>query len=96
MKRKRNRPASAETIARRRWGRVRILLGGRALPERRTRPRVPRGPGTVAERRLVARILGRQPVGAELVDAIKLLRAGVKLKEREITERLDALLRPET
>jgi hypothetical protein len=55
----------------------------------------PRQPGTAAERRLVERVIGRHLSTEELTEAIKLLRAGAKLKEMEINERIESILRPE-
>lgn len=81
--------------ARRRWGRARVLPGG--LSPRRTGARRvrPRQPGTAAERRLVERVIGRHLSAGELTEAIKLLRAGAKLKEMEINERIESILRPD-
>ena len=77
--------------AQRRWGSVRVVPGGRSRPacKKRIRPRLP---GTAAERSLVRHLVGRVLPPDQLADAIRLLRAGAKLKEIEINERLETLL----
>lgn len=91
-----DRRRSAREEARRRWGRARVLSGGRAprplTGSRRLRTR-PRLPGTAAERRLVERIVGKALTASEMQEAIKLLRAGARLKELEINARLESILR---
>ena len=82
-------------LARRRWGRARVYSGGAAVKRTTGSRRVrPRRPGTAAERRLVERICGRRLPDDQLSDAIKLLRAGAKLKELEINERIENILHP--
>ena len=44
------------------------------------------------ERTLVQRLVGRTLPHDELADAIRFLRAGAKLKELEINQRLESLL----
>ena len=80
--------------ARKRWGRARVLPGGLARPIGAKRLRV-RLPGTAAERRLVERVIGRHLGSTDMQEAIKLLRAGARLKELEINERIESILRPE-
>ena len=86
---------TAREEARRRWGRARVLPGGRAprpvTGSRRVRTR--RQPGTAAERRLVERLVGKRLGPDAMQDAIKLLRAGARLKEIEINSRLESILR---
>lgn len=96
-----DRRLSARSEARRRWGKARVLRGGRAEPpsarragEKRARART-RPPGTAPERRLAERILGRRLSREELADAIRLLRAGARLKELEISGRVESILHPE-
>lgn len=82
------------TEARRRWGRVRVLSGGKAPRSRGARRlRGPRLPGTAAERRVIERVLDRKLEPSEMAEAVKLLRAGAHLKELEINERIEAILR---
>jgi hypothetical protein len=76
--------------ARRRWGSARVIAGGRRPPRRKTRRR--KLPGTAMERTLVQRLVGRSLPPEQLADAIRFLRAGAKLKELEINERLETLL----
>ena len=91
----RKKPTTAQAEARRRWGRARVLPGGRAprplTGSRRVRTR--RQPGTAAERRLVERVIGKRLAADEMQEAIKLLRAGARLKELEINARLESILR---
>ena len=91
-----DRRRTAREEARRRWGRARVLSGGRAprplTGSRRLRTRT-RLPGTAAERRLVERIVGKALTAGEMQEAIKLLRAGARLKELEINARLESILR---
>lgn len=88
-----SRSSNPREEARRRWGRVRIVQGG--LSRRSTRRRIRRRlPGTVAERRLVERVVGRALSTGEMADAIKLLRTGARLKEIEINDRLERILHP--
>lgn len=75
--------------ARRRWGTARVLLGGPARPKKKRGPRLP---GTSDERALIEHLVGRVLPHDQLADAIRLLRAGAKLKELEINERLETLL----
>lgn len=77
--------------ARRRWGSARVIAGGRR-PKRKNSPRRRKLPGTASERTLVQRLVGHSMNPEELADAIRLLRAGAKLKELEINERLESLL----
>lgn len=65
------------------------MTGGRCRPARKKRSRLP---GTAAERSLVRHLVGRVLPPDQLADAIRLLRAGAKLKEIEINERLETLL----
>lgn len=76
--------------ARHRWGTARVIAGGRRPPRKRTPRR--KLPGTATERTLVQRLVGRTLPPEQLADAIRLLRAGAKLKELEINERLESLL----
>lgn len=79
-------------VARRRWGTARIVAGGLAARRRqRGRKRRPKAPGTATERKLVQRLLGKSLTRDELADAIRLLRAGARLKEIEINDRLESL-----
>lgn len=66
-----------------------MLPGGQAKP--RAKGRRPKQPGTASERQLVERLLGRTLSREEMAEAIRLLRAGAKLKELEINERLETL-----
>lgn len=90
------RRVSAREEARRRWGKARVLLGGlNARTRSGTRRLRSRAPGTAAERRVAERVVGRRLGQDELTDAIKLLRAGARLKELEINERIESLLHPD-
>ena len=75
--------------ARRRWGSARVLQGGPPKPKR---PRKPKLPGTDLERKLITRLLGRTLSREEMASAIRLLRAGARVKELEINDRLETLL----
>jgi hypothetical protein len=75
--------------ARRRWGSVRVLRGGPPRPRRLRKAKLP---GTAVERSLITRLLGRTLSREEMASAIRLLRAGARLKELEINERLETLL----
>lgn len=75
--------------ARHRWGTARVIAGGRRPPRKKARRKLP---GTATERTLVQRLVGRTLTAEQLADAIRLLRAGAKLKELEINERLESLL----
>jgi len=88
MAKTRSRTVLLQT-ARRRWGTARVLLGGPPRPKRAPRPRLP---GTAQERSLVEHLVGRKLPQDQLADAIRLLRAGAKLKELEINDRLETLL----
>ncbi len=90
------RRLSAREEARRRWGKARVLLGGLNTKIRRGARRLrSRAPGTAAERRIAERVVGRRLAQDELIEAIKLLRAGARLKELEINERIESLLHPD-
>ena len=92
---KKARKGSVLQLARHRWGRARVFSGGMPRrPVRGVRRFRPRRPGTAAERRLVERIVGRHLPDEQMGDAIKLLRAGAKLKELEINERIENILHP--
>jgi hypothetical protein len=82
------RKTSLLRTARRRWGSARVVQGGPPKPKKR----VPRLPGTALERKLVGRLLGRALSRDEMVSAIRLLRAGARIKELEINDRLETLL----
>ena len=84
---------NAKNEAKRRWGRVRVVQGGLARSGRKRIPRR-RLPGTVAERRIVERLVGRALPPEEMADAIKILRTGARLKELEINQRLERILTP--
>ena len=92
---KNDRSISAREEARRRWGNARVLPGGQAARPKRGARRIRRSPGTAEERRLVERIVGHRLPAKDLADAIRLLRAGAKLKELEINERIESMLNPD-
>jgi hypothetical protein len=91
-----DRRTSPHEEARRRWGKARVVAGGLAVPRPRgvRRQARTRLPGTAAERRFAERVVGRRLSAEELIGAIKLLRAGAKLKELEINHRIELLLDP--
>ena len=74
--------------ARRRWGTVRVIRGG-VRPRRKRRPKLP---GTAMERTLIQRLVGKALTRDQMADAIRVLRAGAKLKELEMNERLQGLI----
>lgn len=78
-------------VARRRWGAARVVAGGLTARRPRSRKRRPKAPGTATERQLVQRLLGKSLSREELADAIRLLRAGARIKELEINDRLESL-----
>ena len=89
------RRLSAREVARRRWGKARVLPGGASVRKRRGVKRFrSRAPGTAAERRIAERIVGRRLAPPEIADAIRLLRAGARLKEIEINDRIESILHP--
>ena len=87
------RSSNPREEAKRRWGRVRIVQGGLARSGRKRISRK-RLPGTIAERRIVERLMGRALPPEEMAEAIKLLRTGARLKELEINQRLERILHP--
>lgn len=74
--------------ARRRWGTVRVIRGGvRPKPKRR-----PKMPGTAMERKLITRVVGKALSREQMADAVRVLRAGARVKELEMNERLQSLI----
>ena len=92
---KNERRASAHEEARRRWGKAKVFSGGLTAVAKRGTRRVQRVPGTAAERQLVERIVGHRLARKELAEAIRILRAGAKLKELEINDRIESILHPD-